>query len=833
MPETRKDRKDPKVLAEDVAHHLKYTLSKDYYSARTYDRYLAVAHAVRDRIVERWIETQQQYHRRNAKRAYFISFEFLLGRSLRNNLVNLGMVEAAREALAQDGHELDDLFEAEPDAGLGNGGLGRLAACFLESLATHAYPSMGYGLRYEYGLFRQQIRDGRQIEEPDNWLALSCPWEFPRPEYAFSVHFGGRVEADPADPLRRRWVDTHVVKGVPYDVPVVGAGSDTVNTLRLWSARSSEDFDLEDFSCGDYAAAVEHKVMAETLTKVLYPDDRVNAGRELRLRQQYFLVSCTLQDVLRRHKADQNPLEELPEKAAIQLNDTHPALSIAELMRLLVDVERLPWDVAWDLTRATCAYTNHTLMPEALEQWPVDLLGRMLPRHLEIIFEVNRRLLEEVAHRWPGDPAPLSRLSLVDESNPRRIRMAHLAVVGSHAVNGVSEIHSGLVKTRLFPGFNELWPERFMNKTNGVTPRRWLRASNPRLSGLITELLGHEEWVRDLDRLRELEPWADDPAVQERFMTVKRQAKDDLADYLARTTGLRFDPSTLLDVQIKRLHEYKRQLLNLLHVAHLYLRLREDRGVDMVPRTFLFGAKAAPGYEQAKRIIELIHRVGRAIDEDPRVGGRLKVIFVPDYRVTLAERIIPAAEVSEQISTAGTEASGTSNMKLALNGALTLGTLDGATIEIRDAVGEENLFTFGLDAAEVAALHASGRNPGWEAYHANPDIRRVVDFVCSGEFGPPELLDPIRQAILVRPDPYMHLVDLPSYVEAHARVAQLYLDPAKWARKALLTVSRMGRFSSDRTIAEYAREIWGVNPSPIDMTRKVSVTMRQMKQRPK
>jgi starch phosphorylase len=834
-PVTQRYEMDKGRFLRDIARRLKYSLAKDRYSATAYDHFLSTARAARDHAVKRWIETQQMYHDRNVKRVYYLSLEFLLGRSLQNNLINLGAETVCHEALLELGYDKDRLAEIEPDAGLGNGGLGRLAACFLDSLATHAYPAMGYGLRYEYGIFRQIIRDGAQVEEPDNWLRLPHPWEFARPEYIIPVHFGGRVEADPSGPVRFRWVDTHVVHGMPYDIPVVGYGGGNVNTLRLWSARSAMEFDFEDFSAGDYAEAVEHKVHAETITKVLYPDDRVYAGRELRLRQQYFLVSCTLQDILRRHRHDRNPLEALPDKAAIQLNDTHPALAIAELMRLLVDVERMPWQEAWAITTATVAYTNHTLMPEALEKWPVEMIERLLPRHFQILCEINRQFLDDVARRWPGDADRLRRMSLIDEDPPRKVRMAHLATVGSHAINGVSAIHSELVKSRLLPDFHAMYPERFTNVTNGITPRRWLRLCNPGLSALITERLGGEGWVADLDRLRAFEPAARDPGFQDRFLAVKRKAKEDLAAHITATMGVHVDPGSLFDVQVKRLHEYKRQLLNVLHVALLYLRLRENPNLDEVPRTFLIGGKAAPAYWMMKRILRLIHAVARAIDEDPAVRGRLRVVFLPDYRVSLAERIIPAADVSEQISTAGAEASGTSNMKFALNGALTVGTLDGANIEIREAVGADNFFHFGLTAEAVEALRASGRNTGQEVCEADPEIRRAIEFLFSSHFDRlrPGDFEPIRQAILRQPDPWMHLADLRVYAEAQEQVGALYRKPRAWARKALLNVARMGRFSSDRAVREYAESIWGLEPAPINPAGATDVTIVQARRQSK
>ncbi len=809
---------DGPAFVAGFASHLKYSLAKDRYSATDHDRFLALAYAVRDRLMERWIATQQTYHSENVKRVYYLSLEFLIGRSLLNNLVNLGVDEVCRQEVERLGVDWDRLLDLEVDAGLGNGGLGRLAACFLDSLATLAYPAIGYGLRYEYGIFRQVIRDGAQGEEPDNWLRLGNPWEIARPEYTVPVHFGGRVEPDSGAPLAFRWVDTRVMLGMPYDTPVAGYGSQNVNTLRLWSARSGEEFDLADFSEGDYAAAVEQKVLAENLTKVLYPDDRVFAGKELRLRQQYFLVACTLQDILRRHRNDKNPLAALPAKVAIQMNDTHPSLAVAELMRLLVDVERLPWDTAWEITTASLAYTNHTLLPEALEQWPVELFERLLPRHLQIIYEINRRFVEAVRGRHPDDPDRVARMSLVTGGPAPHIRMAHLATVGSHSVNGVAAIHTELVTTSLLPDFHAFFPGRFNNKTNGVTPRRWLRMCHPELAALITARIG-DGWLTDLDGLRRLEPAAGDAATREKFLEVKRHARERLAAHVQATLGVAVDPASLFDVQVKRLHEYKRQLLNVLHIVLLYQRLRDDPSTDVVPRTFIFGAKAAPAYWMAKRIIRLIHAVGEALARDPAVRGRLSVVFLPDYRVSLAERIIPAADLSEQISTAGMEASGTSNMKFALNGALTVGTLDGANVEIRDEVGAENIFIFGLTVDEVAALRATGRNPGWEAYEADPEIRRMVDFLFSGHFdaSQPGQFEPIRQNILLRPDPYLHLADLRAYADAQARAAALYRDPHAWARTALLNVARMGKFSSDRTIREYAREIWDLEPLPITL----------------
>lgn len=814
-----------RALADAAAHHLKYSLGKDVRSATVHDRFVALCYAVRDRLIERWIETQRVYQQENVKRACYLSLEYLLGRSLESNLIALGLLDQARQALLREGVSLDELIEQEPDPGLGNGGLGRLAACILEGLSSLDYPAIGYGLRYEFGLFRQRIRDGAQLEEPDHWLERGWPWELPRNEYTYPVVFGGRVVQDPADPLRYRWVEGEVLLGTAHDVPVAGHATDTVNTLRLWSARAAHAFDLQDFSHGDYAAAVEHKVAAENLTKVLYPDDRIYAGRELRLRQQYLLVSCSVQDVLRRHRALGNPLASLPDKVAFQLNDTHPSLVVVELMRLLLDREQLSWDEAWEITRRTVNYTNHTLLSEALEQWPVEMLERLLPRHLQLIYELNRRFLEEVATRWPGDAERARRMSLIEEQPPRRVRMAHLATLGSQTVNGVSEIHSELLRGRVLRDFAQMFPERFTNVTNGVTPRRWLLQANPRLSALISERLGSDAWVQELGALSELAPLADDAAFQEEFRRVKRANKDALSSWTAQTTGLLFDPGALLDVHVKRLHEYKRQLLNLLHVAHLHRRLREEPGFEVLPRTVLFAAKAAPGYEVAKRIIRLIHAVAAGLETDPAVGGRLRVVFLPDYRVSLAERIIPAAELSQQISTAGSEASGTGNMKLGLNGAVTLGTLDGAQLEMRAAVGEEQMVTFGLTAPEVAAVWSSGRNVGWELYHEDEQVRRTVDFLFSGIYPlEREVLSCLRDQLLVRSDPWLHLADLKDYVRAQAEVERRARDQAGWTRTAILNVARLGGFSVDRTVNEYARRIWNLERVPIDLARKRTFT---------
>jgi len=810
---------DPESIKADFAHHLKNTLARDRYTATPHDRYLALAMAVRDRLVERWITTQQTHHRRQVKRAYYLSLEYLTGRSLGNNVINLGMEAAVEKAMEDLGFDWVELRDQELDAGLGNGGLGRLAACFMESLATMQIPAMGYGLRYDYGIFRQTIQNGWQVEQADDWLRGGHPWEIPRPDFLIPVQFEGRVQMGrDGGRLTFHWVDTRDVLGVPHDVPIVGYGGHTVNTLRLWSARATQEFDLQDFEQGDYVAAVQSKVAAENLTKVLYPGDAVYAGRELRLRQEYFFVACALYDILRRFKTDRIGWEELPDRVAVHMNETHAALAVPELMRLLMDRERLGWEQAWDLTVRSLAYTNHTLMPEALERWPVDMIEWLLPRHLQILYEINRRFLDAAADRYPDDGERRRRLSLIEEGPVRQVRMAHLAIVGSHATNGVSTLHSRLLKANVAPDLAEMYPARFQSVTNGVTPRRWLLKANPALAALLTETLG-DRWITDLGDLARLAPLADDPAFRARFLAVKRQAKTALADYVRRKYGWRLDPHTLFDVQVKRIHEYKRQLLAILGLVVRYNRLRKGEGPRLVRRTALFGGNASPAYTTAKLIIKLIHNVAAAINSDPEAGDRLKVFFVPNYRVSLAERIIPAADLSEQISLAGTEASGTGCMKAMLNGALTIGTLDGANIEILEAVGKENIFIFGLTADEVAALRPR-YNPR-AVYEQDAEIREAIDLMFSDYFSPhdPGLFAPIRAALLDQGDPFMNLADLRAYVDTQDRVDALYRQPHAWARQALLNVARSGKFSSDRAIAEYARGIWAIEPCPIDAGR--------------
>ena len=797
-------------LKDDYAWHLRYTLAKSVEDATPRDQYTAFAYCVRDRLVERWIETQATYRKENVKSVYYLSLEFLIGRLLGNNVINLKMDPICCEALAEEGLDWNSLRDFEVDAGLGNGGLGRLAACFLDSMSTLNLAGMGYGLRYDYGIFKQHIMDGQQVEEPDHWLKDGYPWEVARPEHTQVVHFGGRVECITNGRTEWRWVETQQVLGVPYDLPIVGYGQ-AVNTLRLWSAKADDEFHLDDFNQGSYVEAVENKVLAENLTKVLYPNDNVLAGKELRLRQQYFFIACSLQDILRRFRRSNNDWTRLPEKAFIQLNETHPALIIPELMRLLVDREGVDWNTAWSITRACTGYTNHTILPEALEKWSVALMERLLPRHLQIIYEINGRFLKQVAAMWPGDVSRLIRMSIIDEQGDRSVRMANLAIVGSSAVNGVAHLHSEILKDSLFKDFYELYPSHFSNKTNGITQRRWLLKANPRLAALITDSIG-SGWITDLTQLRGLEKFADDKAFLDAFRKVKQSNKEALAAHIRSVVGVSVAPDSIFDVQVKRLHEYKRQLLLALYIIVLYNRMVDDPNYDPQPRTFIFSAKAAPGYAMAKLIIRLIHGIADVVNFNPRVKDKLSVVFLPDYRVSLAEKIIPAANVSEQISLAGTEASGTGNMKLMLNGALTVGTMDGANVEIFEEVGEDNIFIFGLRTEQVQELRPVYSSRA--IYHADPEVRRVLDMIRRNVFSllTPGLFDPIIRSLLDFNDHYMLLADLRDYIETQDKVEALYSQPHKWDKKALMNVARSGKFSSDRTIQEYARDIWRVSP---------------------
>ena len=811
FPEPPRLRSDPHALQRSFLAHVQYTRGQGQDRATPWDKFQAISMAVRDRLAERWVATKRAYRTQDVKRAYYLSAEYLLGRALGNNLLATGLLEAAREGLASAGADLDELIDLETDAGLGNGGLGRLAACFLDSMATHGYPGMGYGIRYEFGIFRQDIIAGHQVERADEWLKFGNPWEIVRPDKTVAVRFNGTVEHGTGrngTPVAR-WVGGRTVLGVPYDTPIAGYGTPTVNTLRLWAARASEEFDFRLFNAGDYERSVVEKNESEVISKVLYPNDQNQAGKELRLRQEYFFVACSLADIIRRYLRRHDDFRSFPDKVAIQLNDTHPAVAIAELMRILVDEKQVPWDEAWDVTVGTFAYTNHTLLAEALEMWPVGFFERILPRHLEIIYEINQRFLRQVQIRHPLDNERLRRLSLIEEGPEKKVRMAHLAVLGSHSINGVAELHTELLKRELLPDFAELFPERFNNKTNGVTPRRWLLLCNPGLSGLITSRIG-DGWVRNLDGLRALEPLAADSAFLREFQEVKQTNKTRLAQHIRDTLWINLDPQALYDVQIKRLHEYKRQLLNALHIVALWMRAREKPGSTGPARVFLFGAKAAPGYQLAKLTIRLINGIGEVVNADSARTG-IQVVFLPNYRVTLAEKIIPAADVSEQISTAGKEASGTGNMKLALNGALTVGTLDGANIEIRQAVGSENFFLFGLTADQVEETLRRGYRPA-EVAAGDPELKAVLDLVSSGFFSPEDrdLFRPLVDSLL-REDRYLVLADFRAYANAQAEVGRAYGDAEQWAKKALLNVARVGRFSSDRTIHEYARDIWRIS----------------------
>ncbi len=776
-----------------------------------------LALAIRDIAIDRMLETEERYRRADAKRVYYVSMEFLIGRCLGDALSNLRLTESARAVLRELDVDLDDVLQLEPDCGLGNGGLGRLAACFLESLATLDLPGIGYGIDYEYGLFRQHIENGWQRELPDRWKEDLLPLFIDAPEEPYKVRLYGAVEhtRNSQGAQRKRLAHSTSVIGLPHDLPIVGFGGQTVNYLRLFSARSDEAFNLDSFNQGDYIRAVENKIAHENISRVLYPSDGVAAGKELRLLQEYFLVSCSLQDIMRRNNGSTD-FDHLPDKAAIHMNDTHPSLAVAELMRLLVDEYEVEWDRAWEITTATLAYTNHTLMPEALEKWSVPLLRRVLPRQTEIIFDINSKLMARVARSWPGDVARQQRMSIIDEANGKEIRMANLAIAGSHSVNGVSELHSKLLQTSLVPDFYEMWPERFNNKTNGVTPRLWLLKSNPPLAAMLTRLLGDERWVTDLGRVRKLEHYAKDDGIAAEFQAIKRQNKERLAKLIAEKTGVTVDPASIFDVQIKRIHEYKRQLLNVMRIVHEYLRLVEDGADVAVPHTYIFAAKAAPGYWAAKQIIKLIHNVGAVVNSDARVKDRLKVIFIPDYRVSVAEVIVPAADLSQQISTAGMEASGTGNMKLALNGALTMGTLDGANIEIRDEVGDDNIYIFGHTAEELATMKARSSYHPRALYELSPSHRRVIDALTSSRFcqEQPGLFGWIYYSIVDQGDRYFHLADLTSYLQVSELADREYTDTALWSRKALLNIARLGKFSSDRTIRQYADEVWGLKAVP-------------------
>ena len=794
--------------------HLLFDSVVDPAAAGARERYEAVARSVRDVLSQRWVLTESTYERANPKRVYYLSMEFLIGRSLANNLTNLLLEPLAKQIAKQKDVDWLGIIEEEPDAGLGNGGLGRLAACFLDSMATMQLPAMGYGLRYEYGIFEQAIRDGWQVERPDNWLRRPDPWEVARPHDRVEVKLncsfevrGGSLSAVIGQPA--------TLIGLPFDRPVVGYGGKTINTLRLWAAAAPDAFDFQVFSHGEFVGAVAERLAAESLTRVLYPDDSTSMGQALRFIQEYFLVACSLADLVRRFRRRNGDWSALPEKVAIQLNDTHPSLAVPELMRILLDNAHLPWDQAWDLTRRALAYTNHTLLPEALEKWPVAWFELLLPRHLEIVYEINRRLLDEVRARYPGGDGRVARVSLIEEGPSRHVRMANLAIVGSHSTNGVAAIHSNLLRTVTVKDLAEMFPDRFNNKTNGVTPRRWLLLANPALARAMSGAIG-DGWVTDLGRLAKLAPLADDKSFRDAFRRAKREAKSEFAEWIAATCGETVDPDTIFDSQVKRIHAYKRQLLNALRIVVLYNRLRANPKLEMAPRTFFFAGKAAPAYHLAKLVIKLINNLAGTLDGDPAVGGRLKVVFLPDYCVSQAEHLIPASDVSNQISTAGYEASGTSNMKFMMNGALTLGTRDGATIEMAEEGGEENFFLFGLTAQQVADSRG-WYSPHWH-YDNEPETRAALDLIFSDHFSrnEPGVFAPLRDTLLTGGDHYMHLADLTSYLEADRRLCELYADPDVWARKAILNVAGSGKFSSDRTIAEYAADIWKAKPCPVE-----------------
>jgi len=804
-------------VKESILYHLNFSLAHDVQTATKRDWWLATSKAIQERVIERMIATMAVHNREDVRRVYYLSLEFLMGRLFNNTIYSVGLYKETEQALHELGLNLDDLRGEEYDMGLGNGGLGRLAACFLDSLATLDYPAVGYGIHYEFGLFRQQFSHGHQIELPDDWMRFGTPWEIVRPEFTQAVELFGHVENvfDDKGNYVPRWKNTRKIIGVPYDIPIAGYGTNTVNFLRLWESRPSEKINLEAFNRGGYSEALAEKTQSETVSKVLYPNDKTEAGKELRLIQQYFFVSCSLRDIIRRFHRLPRKWSDFPEKVAIQLNDTHPALAVVELMRILHDENELPWDEAWGIVTKTLAYTNHTLLPEALEKWSVPLFQKVLPRHLQLIFEINKRLIETIEAAYPGDLEKKRTMSLIEEGSVQMVRMANLAVVGGHSVNGVAALHTELLKKHLFADFNVFYPGRFNNKTNGITPRRWLLASNPKLSQLITSKIG-DSWARNLDELRKLEQWADDPTFQNDFMAVKHANKVHLAEIILNECGVTVDPSALFDVQIKRLHEYKRQHLNLLHILALYRRILQNPNLDVQPRVFIFGAKAAPGYELAKCIIKAINAVGDKINNDERVGNKLKVVFMPNYRVSLAQRIIPAADISEQISTAGKEASGTGNMKLALNGAITVGTLDGANVEIGEEVGPDNIFIFGLTVDQVEDILHKGYHPQ-EYYQADEELRAVVDWVGSNYFTPdePGALAPLRNSFLGGGDPYLCLADFRSYSDAQHKIDAAYRDKPRWAKMAIMNTARVGKFSSDRTIHEYARDIWKLPQVPV------------------
>jgi glycogen phosphorylase len=806
-------------LKRSFVDNLFYVLGKFPALATQNDYYQALASTVRDRLLQRWINSAATYTTNGSRTVCYLSAEFLMGPHLGNNLINLGIYDQTKQAMTELGLNFDDLLEEEEEPGLGNGGLGRLAACYLDSLTTLEIPTLGYGIRYEFGIFDQDIKDGWQIELTDKWLRAGNPWEIARPEWAVPVKIGGHTEryTDNQGHTRVRWVPYQVLKGIPYDTPLLGYQTNTANTLRLWTAQAPESFDFDAFNSGDYLGAVHEKVFSENISKVLYPNDDASQGKLLRLTQQIFFVSCSLQDMMRILKQQKIPVEKFYDKFAIQLNDTHPAIAVAELMRLLMDDYEMSWDKAWNITQRSLSYTNHTLLPEALERWPINLFAQILPRHLEIIYEINLRFLDEVRLRYPDDEARLSRMSLIDESGDRYVRMAHLACVGSHAINGVAALHTELLQKDVLKDFYEMYPRKFSNKTNGVTPRRFMVLSNLPLAKLITEKIG-SSWIKNLQELKKLEAYVEDPDFRKQWRQIKQDRKQDLAIYIQNNYGLTVDPTSLFDIQAKRIHEYKRQHLNALHMITLYNRIKANPDIEITPRTFLFGGKAAPGYYMAKLIIKLINSVGDIVNRDPDVRGRLKVLFLKNYNVKFAQRVYPAADLSEQISTAGKEASGTGNMKFAMNGALTIGTLDGANVEIREEVGAENFFLFGMTAEEVYAKRAAGYNPR-DDYNSNPNLKLAIDRISSGFFshGDTDVFRPLID-LLLNQDPFFVLADYAAYIDCQDQVGLAYKDEERWTRMSILNAARMGKFSSDRSIQDYCDDIWKVQSVPVELS---------------
>ncbi|MBP7653535.1 glycogen/starch/alpha-glucan phosphorylase [Candidatus Dependentiae bacterium] len=838
---TEKNEKEPQVCKEllssyrkkmdtdglrlSITNHLHYTRAKEEFLATDYDKYLSLALAVRDRMVERWAKTQQAYYNKDAKRAYYLSLEFLLGRVILNNIINMNIIKETKYVIKNFGYDFKKIIEQESDAGLGNGGLGRLAACFLDSMATLGLPGYGYGIRYEFGIFNQHIINSQQVEEPEFWLQYGYPWEIERPEYSEPVNFFGEVVKykDEFGNTKHKWQNTRQVTAIPYDIPIIGYGNNTVNTLRLWAARSSKQFDLKIFNHGDYVRAVEDKNYSENISRVLYPNDNIYEGKELRLKQQYFFVAATLKDIIRRYSKSYEDFDHFPEKVAIQLNDTHPSLAIPELMRIFIDEYNLPWDKSWELTTKTFGFTNHTVLPEALEKWPVSLFQKLLPRHLQIIFDINSKILNKIRVDFNPSEEKISKISLIEESTDKQVRMANLAIVGSHSVNGVAKLHSEIIKNEIFKEFHEIYPDKFNNKTNGITQRRWLLLDNPELAKSISEKIG-DKWIRDLYELKKLEEFSDDKEFLMQLFSIKKNNKIRLAKYIKENNGIDVDINSIFNSQTKRMHEYKRQFLNVLHILYLYNKLKENPNLDIHPRTFLFSGKSAPGYFLAKLVIRLINSVGDIINNDSRVRDKIKVVFLENYRVSLAELIIPASDVSEQISTAGKEASGTGNMKYALNGALTIGTLDGANIEIMNEVGQDNIYIFGLKAEEIAELKKFGKYSPWDYYNNNLELKQVVDMLKSGELanGDAGLFRPLYDTLMHGldgnvPDQYFLLADFKAYVDTHSRIDKDYRDKIKWNRMVLKNIANMGFFSSDRAIKEYASEIWNIKPVEITL----------------